>query len=80
MWKLFVAPALLAPGFPKIKQWTYAGLLILLPSAFATHIAVGDGVPDNLVPLVVLAIATTSYLLHVDVRVGGRDLATPQVP
>ena len=66
-WKLLVAPALLTPRFPLVKQWAYAGLFFTLTGATIAHIAVGDGIDHIAPPLVMLAMMLTSYALHRDV-------------
>lgn len=69
-WKLLVAPALLAPGFAKLKELAYAGLFFTLTGAAWAHISVGDGIGEIVAPLVALALAMTSYALHREVRFG----------
>jgi hypothetical protein len=63
-WKLLVPLALLAPGFPLVKEWTYAGIFFLLTGASWSHYAAGHGVGEVVTPLVILAFAATSYLLR----------------
>ena len=40
--KLLAITAILIPGFPRVKEWAYAGLVIDLVGAFYSHAAVGD--------------------------------------
>ena len=63
-WKILGAVALLAPGFPRIKEWAYAGFFFNLTGAALAHIEVGDGgfVP----PLVLLGLLIASYMLRPD--------------
>lgn len=42
MWKLAGAVALLIPGFPRLKEWAYAGIFFNMTGAFVSHAAVGD--------------------------------------
>jgi hypothetical protein len=56
-WQLAGAAALIAPGFPLIKEWAYAGVLFNYSSAIVSHIAVGDGA-DGWMPALVFAILT----------------------
>jgi len=43
--KILGVIAILIPGYPKIKEWAYAGIFYDLLGAFYSHIAFGDG-PD----------------------------------
>jgi hypothetical protein len=76
-WKLLVAPALLAPGFAKVKEWAYAGLFFTLTGAALAHIAVGDGAGEVLPPIFMLAFAGVSYALKDEVR-GLEPIVAPQ--
>jgi hypothetical protein len=69
-WKLLVAPALLSPGLARLKELAYAGLFFTLTGAAWAHVAVGDGAGESAAPLVMLALAATSWALHRDVRLG----------
>lgn len=66
--KLLSVVALLAPGFARIKEWAYAGITFDLLGASISHIAVKDPIPDPIIPLIILAIALTSYALRPDSR------------
>lgn len=35
--------AILVPGYPRVKEWAYAGIFYDLLGAFYSHIAFGDG-------------------------------------
>ncbi|MCB9554103.1 MAG: DoxX family protein [Myxococcales bacterium] len=63
-WKLLAAVALLAPGFPRVKEWAYAGITFAMTGATISHIAAGDPVATWFPPLVVLALALGSYALR----------------
>ena len=41
-WKVLGAIALLAPRFPRLKEWAYAGIFFNVTGAAASHAAVGD--------------------------------------
>lgn len=43
VWKVPGAVALLVPGFPRLKEWAYAGAFFTYYAAAASHLAVGDG-------------------------------------
>ena len=68
VWKLLGVVALLAPGFGRVKEWAYAGVVFNMSGAAISHVAVGDGLGGVLPPLVLLGLAVGSYLLRPDSR------------
>ncbi|MCZ8521740.1 MULTISPECIES: DoxX family protein [Paenibacillus] len=66
--KLLGVVAVLVPGFPRVKEWAYAGFFILLTSAAASHAFAGDGPAQLAGPLIFLALVIASYLLRPDCR------------
>jgi uncharacterized membrane protein YphA (DoxX/SURF4 family) len=68
IWKVLGAVAILAPGFARVKEWAYAGMVFDLTGAAFSHAASGDGPAQVLTPLVFLAILVASYLLRPDSR------------
>ncbi len=71
-WKLLGAAAIAAPGLPRLKEWAYAGVLFDLSGAAFSHASSGDPVAKIATPLVLLAIAMTSWAL----RPASRKLAS----
>lgn len=65
-WKILGALALVAPAFPRLKEWAYAGFFFNLTGAAISHLAVGDGLAGAAPPLVLGLLATASYLLRPD--------------
>src|SRR5258708_6966550 len=41
-WKVLGALAILAPRFPRLKEWAYAGIFFNVTGAAASHAAVGQ--------------------------------------
>ena len=62
-WKLLGAIAIVIPGFPRVKEWAYAGFFFDLTGAAATRAFVGDGVADIVAPLVFLGLVMASRAL-----------------
>jgi uncharacterized membrane protein YphA (DoxX/SURF4 family) len=62
-WKLFGAMAIVVPGFPRVKEWAYAGFFFDLTGAAATRAFVGDGAAEIVAPLVFLGLVMTSRAL-----------------
>ena len=67
-WKLLGAIAIVAPRFPRLKEWAYAGFFFDLTSAAVSHGFVGDGAGDILAPLVFLALVVASWALRPESR------------
>lgn len=63
-WKLAAVPALLVEGFPRVKEWAYAGLFFDFSGAFASHALNGDPVPNLMPPLVMTGVLLASYRLR----------------
>src|SRR5262245_12023155 len=43
VWQIGGAAALIAPGFPRLKDWAYAGAFFQWSGAVASHLLAGDG-------------------------------------
>ncbi len=85
-WKLLGAIAITAPGFPRLKEWAYAGFVFDLTGAAVSHAAVGDSLIEIVVPLVFLGLVLASWALRpASRRLPGpardnRDAAARRVP
>ncbi len=62
--KLLGVIALLVPGFPRIKEWVYAGFFFDLTGAVYSGLAVGGFDPKMLILLIPYALGTMSYIYH----------------
>ncbi|PUA37025.1 DoxX-like family protein [Paenibacillus elgii] len=62
--KLLGVIAILVPGFPRIKEWAYAGFTIDLAGAMYSSIAVGDPASGWLVFLIGFGLIAGSYIFH----------------
>jgi uncharacterized membrane protein YphA (DoxX/SURF4 family) len=67
-WKVLGGIALLAPRWPRLKEWAYAGVFFDLTGAAVSHAASGDPAPRVLVPLVMTALALASWSLRPESR------------
>jgi len=73
-WKVLGAIAILAPGFPRLKEWAYAGIFFDLTGAAASCIAVGGYGAYGfyvLAPLIITAFMVASWALRPPSRVVG---------
>jgi hypothetical protein len=68
IWKVLSVIALVAPKFPRLKEWAYAGIFIDLTGAAFSHTMSGDGIAKIMVPVVLVAIAMTSWALRPESR------------
>jgi hypothetical protein len=67
-WKVLGGITLLAPRWPRLKEWAYAGVFFDLTGAAISHAASGDPAPNVLVPLVMTALAVASWSLRPESR------------
>jgi hypothetical protein len=73
-WKVLGAIAILAPRFPRLKEWAYAGIFFDLTGAVASIVAVGVyGVYafHIIAPLVIAGLAVASWALRPQSRTIG---------
>ena len=57
VWKILGVIAILAPKFPRLKEWAYAGFFFAMTGAVYAHIASGDSAKE-LFPASLLVILT----------------------
>src|SRR5688572_33440306 len=65
--KLAGAIALVAPGFPTLKEWAYAGFTFAWIAAVVAHYLAGDGAA-SLLPLLNLVLLAASYVTRPENR------------
>ena len=63
-WKILGAIAVLAPGFPRLKEWAYAGMVFDLTGAAASHLACHDPSGKVVITLTLSLIAVVSWALR----------------
>lgn len=62
--KLLGVVAILVPGFPRIKEWAYAGLFFDVTGALYSAIAIGDPPGTWAFPLLGHVLIIGSYILY----------------
>jgi hypothetical protein len=72
VWYVLAGVALLAPRFPRLEEWAYAGLVFNYTGAATSHLAVGDGAGALVAPIIFTGLAAASWALRPSAR---RDLA-----
>jgi hypothetical protein len=61
LWKILGVIAVLAPGFPRLKEWAYSGFFFAMSGAAISHIAVADPAGEIFPSLLLLAITLMSW-------------------
>jgi uncharacterized membrane protein YphA (DoxX/SURF4 family) len=64
IFKVMAAVAIVAPGFARLKEWAYAGMMFDIIGAIVSHAAVGDAVATMVVPVVIAGVLVTSWMLR----------------
>jgi DoxX-like protein len=68
VWKVLGGLAILAPGFPRLKEWAYAGILFDLTGAAVANATIGASIGAEWwhvpAPLLVAAITVVSWALR----------------
>lgn len=68
VWKVLGAIAILVPGFPLIKEWAYAGIMIDLTGAAVASMATGGAWWHAVAPLLIAALVVASWALRPESR------------
>ena len=74
VWKVLGAIAILVPGFPRLKEWAYAGIFFDLTGAAASNAAVGGYGAYGfhiLAPLIIAGFTVASWALRPQSRTIG---------
>jgi uncharacterized membrane protein YphA (DoxX/SURF4 family) len=64
VWYTLGALAVLAPRFPRLKEWAYAGLVFIYSGAIASHLAVVDPPVTLVGPIIFTALVAASWALR----------------
>ncbi len=62
--KILGAVAILVPGFPRLKEWAYAGFVFDLTGALYSHISVGDPASGLIIFLIGYVLIASSYVFY----------------
>jgi hypothetical protein len=69
VWKMLGIVAMLAPGFPRLKEWAYAGFFFELTGAVFSHVAASD--PNFAPPIALALLGLASWALRPSNRMLG---------
>lgn len=61
VWKILGVIAVLAPKFPLIKEWAYAGFFFVASGALFSHIASADSAKEFFGPILLLILTVVSW-------------------
>ena len=61
VWKILGVVAILAPKFPLLKEWAYAGFFFTMSGAVFSHLVAGDGAMDFFGPVLLLILTFVSW-------------------
>jgi hypothetical protein len=71
VWKVLGGIVLLVPGYPRLKEWAYAGIFFELSGAAASWLAYEYNVGEAVVPMVLALLALVSWALRPQDRLLG---------
>lgn len=64
IFKVLAAVTVVVPGFPRLKEWAYAGMMFDIIGAIVSHAAAGDAVTTMVIPVVIACVLVTSWALR----------------
>ena len=70
-WKVLGSITLLVPGFPRVKEWAYAGILFNMTGAAVSHAVCGDAAFHVVATLGFALLAVASWWLRPQSRILG---------
>lgn len=68
IWKIFGVVAILAPKFPLVKEWAYAGFFFVTTGAFISHITMGDPFSEIFPSVLLMILTVVSWYLRPESR------------
>ena len=61
VWKILGAVAVLAPRFPLLKEWAYAGFFFVMTGAIVSHVVLGDDAKEFFGPGLLIVLTVVSW-------------------
>jgi uncharacterized membrane protein YphA (DoxX/SURF4 family) len=63
-WKVLGVIALVVPGYPRLKEWAYAGFFFVMTGAVISHLASGDGLQGVIYQSIFVILIVVSWALR----------------
>jgi len=79
-WKVMGAVALLAPRFPRLKEWAYAGIFFNMTGAAVSALATGAASWHVVVDVILTLLVLTSWALRPPSRMLGKIFSASPEP
>jgi hypothetical protein len=70
-WKVLGGIVLLVPGYPRLKEWAYAGIFFELSGAAASWLACEHNIGEAVAPMMLALLALVSWALRPQHRLLG---------
>ena len=64
VWKVLGGIVLLVPGYPRLKEWAYAGIFFELSGATASWLAYEHNIGEAVVPMILALLVLVSWALR----------------
>ena len=64
VWKLLGGIVLLIPGYPRLKEWAYAGIFFELSGAAASWLVYENNMKEAVAPMMLALLALVSWALR----------------
>ena len=61
LWKIAGVVAIIIPGFPLLKEWTYAGFFFAMSGAIFSHVAAGSPISEIFPALLLLTLTAVLW-------------------
>jgi len=61
VWKMLGVIAVLAPKFPLVKEWAYAGFFFVMTGAVISHLAINDAPKELFGPILLIVLTIVSW-------------------
>lgn len=68
IWKILGVVTILAPKFPLVKEWAYAGFFFVTTGAFISHITMDDPLSEIFPSVLLMILTVVSWYLRPDSR------------
>ena len=80
IWKVLGSITLIVPGFPRLKEWAYAGMFFNMTGAFLSHAIVSDGAYHLIATATIALLVVASWALRPQSRMLGNISTVASLP